>query len=744
MIIKQLKKILDYIKKLLTVSWFQANPISITELHGTWNALSEQAKHCSPLIGAMYWETNYIKKLYYFGNALQTNSKDKLTFAGDKTIEVIHRLFLEVQGSFNLSTNKDYVTAHLSPKVLGEIIGTLESCKHQKPNVLAEDLITVITNHPDYQASIEAEKKARPVGYGTNPFSTSTQKKRLTALCKAIAQSFSEQGWHHDQHYPSYTTHAILLTVVYRKTNNRQDLHNYFESLQATITRNNQEQPLIFDHHKFNGATRYDHQSLNTMHEQPFTYEIFEQYILGGLFHFYRQPLPKIFEYKNVLYQTTTYPNCIESIVRNLCNIALYDDKTGTFDYTKYSTISDVVKAFYTYNKQSENADQANVHQAWVNILENQLFVLYNRCLKDDKPIYLDGKFMRVTQAFITTNQNNIIPEVPFQYIVRSFGEQKIKIYLVPENAPNCYLYNMRASLTNIIIQLNQLLELTLFDNLETLILDKTFNETYFQPLIEKLGWQLENNISNWDTIGWEQPVKLELGVNNISFSINLSETHGYVGTPSFVSKFPSITIEDLNHHWLNSMRALVVGIHKPADFKFTDTRTKIQFYCMNDLFNDTNKLEFFKHMTDQEKTTSIYTISHIADRLEMTDDLIYHLEFLTLLSNKQSKHPAMQPFIKKMIKVAKEEIASDDDYTKNVGQWFFIELVKKEQCYNEAIIAAIATIASDVNYIKKSALKLFETLFDKNQGFEQATDLSETHNYPELSMLLKQKKSPF
>ncbi len=740
MIIKQLQNVLNRIKKKLIHAWFSSNSIGITEMHGAWDALSENAKHCSPLIGTIYWNTRYIKKLYYFGNAIQTNPRNELTFAGDKTIEVINRLFLEIQGSFNLSTNKDYVAAHLSPKIIGTIIGTLESYNHKDTHILATKLITIITNHPDYKTSILTEKKTRTTNHGTKVFSTKTQKSRLTALCTAIAESLSEQGWHDNQRYPPHTTHAILLSALYRKANNRQDLQHYFEALQATVTCNKPAQSAIFNNYTFNNATPYKTKELESIHEQKFSTIIFEKYIIGGLFHFYRQPLPKIFKYKNVQYKKTTYPNCVESIIRNLCNIALYNNKTETFNYAKYAELHPAVKEFYTYNTQSENADQTNVHQAWVDISVTQLFIIYNRCLKDGKPIYLDGKFMRVTKLFIKNNHDKILQDEPFSYLIHSVSKQKIKIYLVPENTPYCYLFNMRASLSNIIIQCNQLLGLNLFNSFEPDLFNETFNETYFPQLVEKLDWILESNHTNWNAIGWEQPVKIDLVAHNVSFSINISDSHGYMATPPVISTFPSISIESLHHNWKNLLLALVVDIDKPSTYSFSNTLSKMQFYFINDLFNDTNKLDFLKQLTDKERTTLIYSINHMADRLEMTDDLIYHLEFLTLLSPEQSKHDAIQPFIEKMIEVARTEIASNDDYTKNIGQWFFIELVKKERCITEAIAAASLTITSDTDYIRKTALKLFETMFEQNQGFKQAEELLKTHDLPELRTLIEQK----
>ncbi len=717
--INRSQKVLCIVKVILISLWVSVSPISITDMHGSWDVLSDNAKHCSPLVGAIYWETNYLKKLYYFGNALQTSSKDGLTFEGDKTIEVIHRLFHEVGGSFSISTNKDFVAAHLSSEILGDIIGILESSDRDKPENLMDKLVTVFTNDPGYQYSINAEGVLRPNTLGSKAFSTKLQKKRVEALCKAIIESLGEQGFEDDKRYPLYTTHAILLAAVYRLADNRRDLQNYFEALNKYSP---SDQP-FFDKDLFGTTVAYDIQELEAMYEIPFTQEIFEKYIIGGLVSFYRQSLPKIFEYKPVNYQNIRYPNCVETTVRNLCNIVLYNASTGTFDIEKISSLDDKVKEFYRKNNRSEYADQISAHQAWVGKPENQSFIIYNNCIKDGTSVSIDGKFMRVTSLFMEKNkkiinQDGITVEQPFPYIVLKFAEKPIKLYLVLACQATCYLYNMRASLTNVIIQLNRLLGLNLFDNLEEQMLDQTFNEIYFPKLITKLGWTLEGEYKDWMAIGWKASVALKLSVKDAPFFINLSSGHGYVSIPAFKSLFSPVKVEELQRNWVRGICALVVGIDRSDKF-IGNIGTKIQYYFMNDLFNDSEKITFLEALTDKEKGILRYSLNRMADQLEVTGDYNYQVEFLRLLRDENIEHH--QSFFKRMIDGAAIAVKSSDRYERCSGLRLYEALVAKGKGFEVAIKAAGEAVKSFDRDEQNSGLNLYKVLFARGQAFEDA-----------------------
>lgn len=135
--------------------------VDLTELVDTYNPLKAEFKHLSPVHGALWWESGLLERYHDFGN-------------NDATIQLLHQFFHTVNGIFNITLNKSYGAAHLTPASIGRIIGTLEKIRLDEKSAdsekIAAELKTSIDNDDDIKkslATLDAQHKAFLTSYQT-------------------------------------------------------------------------------------------------------------------------------------------------------------------------------------------------------------------------------------------------------------------------------------------------------------------------------------------------------------------------------------------------------------------------------------------------------------------------------------------------------------------------------------------------------------------------------------------------
>src|ERR1700732_894484 len=84
--------------------------LNLADLKGTYDVLKPEYQHCSPVHGAVWWETDLVRKYYKFGDASHA------------TVKLIHELFHEVDGSFGLTILPAKYGAHFSVEMIGEML----------------------------------------------------------------------------------------------------------------------------------------------------------------------------------------------------------------------------------------------------------------------------------------------------------------------------------------------------------------------------------------------------------------------------------------------------------------------------------------------------------------------------------------------------------------------------------------------------------------------------------------------
>ncbi|MFA6991389.1 MAG: hypothetical protein WC192_05075, partial [Candidatus Babeliales bacterium] len=121
------------------------SPVDISSIKDTYSILSDDFKHCSPIHGAVWAETQLLKKYWKDVDKWSKNnpSKSLRVKYKDSTSALIKQLFNLVGDTF--STTKELMPAkHLSPKLIGLIIGTIEQNKAENKKTMSTKIKNII------------------------------------------------------------------------------------------------------------------------------------------------------------------------------------------------------------------------------------------------------------------------------------------------------------------------------------------------------------------------------------------------------------------------------------------------------------------------------------------------------------------------------------------------------------------------------------------------------------------------
>jgi hypothetical protein len=101
---------------------------------------------------------------------------------------------------------------------------------------------------------------------------------------------------------------------------------------------------------------------------------------------------PKVAGYSTAFYsynesgqnKQVTFADCMETTLRNLTNIILYNPETQEFDVSKIkNTPTQQLQDFYRAFKSATSVEDSAAHNAWTAVVENIPFVSYNRETED-------------------------------------------------------------------------------------------------------------------------------------------------------------------------------------------------------------------------------------------------------------------------------------------------------------------------------------------------------------------------
>lgn len=436
---------------------------------------------------------------------------------------------------------------------------------------------------------------------------------RLEQLIKLIVASHHECIETKDKaaRFVPCTTHNILLAFLYAKADSKQELRNYFLALNEVIgssimnkpntayfmsdawlnsaytskdaIRINQEMiTAIKSHQKVPLLNRMKATALSfgLICSKKFENDRYREKILNLgdtlscdnaaryadivyaeiINQNATSQIPKISGHSSYsTFNSMRFPDCVETALRMLSNIALFNADDQSFTTKKLiqqgCTPTADVRAFYEYFSSALAPDETAMHNDWNDLVSNLPRVSYLRMASHINPskqnnhppagcsgfIYgidaqrYGAQRRTINFGYVKNEDNNYVLCTEEFSIITING----KDYCIVDPT-QYFLYELAPTLSNAIIVLNNLLGLNLYsaEQEEELLSKTTFNTTYFSQLCIKLGWQPAANITK-EYLNKTDFLNIPLTLTHSSelFTLHLNPGHGYVSTPNDQAK---------------------------------------------------------------------------------------------------------------------------------------------------------------------------------------------------------------
>jgi hypothetical protein len=609
-------------------------------------------------------------------------------------------------------------------------------------------------------------------------------KDRVRALVDAIVGSYRECGYENensDLKYPLYATHAILLSFLYRKTENKKQLKNYFVELNRNrnIFRNENEEldsewedrtylgddfNVLKDHLESVASTNL----LMNLDDLDDLDDLEKAIYVIGIQQLYRQSAPKLDQYRAPSFNGVKFPDCMETTIRNICNIALYDANNYVFKLQD-ANYSDNFRGFYEKHKNAQILGDSEVHQDWVRVVANRPFIAYNRVLYNTNYSQLPvgyGGFMvaekdDIPEDLLSGDIDIRIGQYSHRFDVFKIGG--IKYILI--DGSEYKGFELMPTLRNLIVLLIDFFGVS-FEK-DAFWNSEDFNSSAFGSLLSELKFELDQQITNKklnsDVFGERLDISLRYSEN--IFSLALSTGHGEINfiktqkTENGLEDLSKFLIETLIGENLSQKnKALVLlSLFKLGIDNFNwdlDSIKELKYRLffllpLGDSFVKMGLLRRFLPETINEDDKKMF--SKLIIKLPIQEDIVYHREVFNLLKDnnllsddifikalsdvvdkiKEIRSTLVIDFFEGLVnenlffdvaaKVASNAVQSENNSVRHAGFRLFESLFLKDQGFDAAVEAASNAVQSEDYSVSYEGLQLFESLVKKGQGFDAA-----------------------
>jgi hypothetical protein len=444
----------------------------------------------------------------------------------------------------------------------------------------------------------------------------------------------------------------------------------------------------------------------------------------------YMGRLPKIADFKwGVRYKDKDFSDCIETVVRNLCNIFLYDQTKGVFDLSKVPNVSKSLKFFYqkTLNKNEianpKNVNLKTLNDDWTQVVENVDGVVYRRLEKVGSPVVFSHSLIRIDDKIFKSLGSIKQEESPLSDAIKQITIEKKKYDRVISQ--DYFLFEIMPSLRNIIVLLNVLFGLNLYAD-QKVIFDKKFNSTYFPKLCDKLGWKYEGEEDLNKDVGITIPIIVEQSSlePQVSFDIDIRSGHGEITDTMELEpqEYEEVLFENIGTKKSNYI-PLVLLYNNYLPFFFDVLKEDILFgYNKFPLFctdlNDFNKLAFITDVLDESNPAGTNIIKNFIKNTPLVGDLYFHRDLVKKLKGEEA-------FFKKELGIVFNNLIKSDsvNFDKDSQLNLLRELLDMRvgDHFDQVIKLAYEGVLGGQN----SAALLFEALFKQGYGFDDAMDVA-------------------
>jgi len=585
---------------LLSCMWVtQLCALTIYDLKDTYNILKDEYRHLSPVNGAVWWQTKAIQNMYDFGNyefkdkveipeSGDTPPNDLKIFKQTETVRLLNfELFNRVQGSFNITMRGQNIARCFTATTLGKILGFMERFRAVNGGDQASSAAAASSGGPEAcaaSADSPAEKSKRPPSPGKKSLFaqelkkilnadaqlnelytqatqgaefklTETKDKLISKFANTLADCLSESGYFVFDKEKTKTVPAapygFLLGFLYQKAQSRTEIAQFLTAIEsmlgASITTHDYKSDAW-------AADKYTPESIAALKNKNFEdvplQEILKEYESIAIIILTDVPnLPPPVEYTTVSFEGQQFADCVETTIRNLCNIIFYDK--GKFDADKVGSASEVIKSYYQRNNERLTAGTSEAHKEWIPGIENQPWVTYNRLVcadhslvlvADDQPVENLQGFIHVDGAKSNKELDELFGGAHIESVL--LGGQNFAVLKLPTKSfivvdPTKYkLYELQPTLRNITLVLNKFLGFNLMPDMPKSFIEPTFNQTYFVALAARLAWDFSGaKKEDFDSFDYVRGinVKIVAGKDEV-FGLSLSRNHGEI-LPDIKSK---------------------------------------------------------------------------------------------------------------------------------------------------------------------------------------------------------------
>ncbi|MBY0354032.1 hypothetical protein K2W90_06750 [Candidatus Babeliales bacterium] len=518
------------------------------------------------------------------------------------------------------------------------------------------------TDHSDRAAEIEAiltdwQKKA-PDQKRQKEIKASAAHTSCTPIiefARAIAQSLDEcfDGVDTSRLYRPYTTQQAFLAWIYKKAQSKAEFSTFFKELNDDfLTRDadtNCDQAWIEDVYQENEENILHEKFQTELNSQAgeFIFNFFQGDEFSGIvlveimLQLFGQSVPFLPEHGSITFEGITFADCVETTIRNLCNVVTYNKEVRTFGNAKTFTLLQVLLDFYQQselNRTEANTAKSEVRQSWSTLVENLPNIAYHRAKSKDHNNYyfvclggVDGfiKFDgiaipdgNVEKKEVTLSPRNLAGQVITTVPAQNFTQITVnnRTYLVVSD-DNYHLFEVMPSIRNIVLMLNNFFSLNLFAAtlLTDIFFNDDFNSTYFYTLCEKLNWSIVNKAS----LNLNDETKNQNITLNSAFRLAIFPgMHAFAQRLETALKLVATYQKTINDYLLSKLKDSTPSLFLPLLFDIY-TRCNVvyvEFDSSKDDFNDFYRC-FLNNILDNE--TKVSVINKIAGNLDVAPHFI-------------------------------------------------------------------------------------------------------------------------
>jgi hypothetical protein len=757
--------------------------INIRYIKNTYTILKPEYKHLSPANGPVWWSKGIIENMYTYGNVKLT------TF-----------LFHPVQGSFNVTRAPGSAATYFTPRTVGLLLGEIEKIKpiiqkimqEKKANawkeaelkkvqeVLKKNLANVLADDEGYKMGVAGYLRAIQGDKAKLSYFSSNQKGLIAAVVSLLEESgfFEIKSKKSKAIYPFYTPYDILLTFLLRKAEDiksgekvdKLDYKEYFEGLRIQLgdvifteqgLRLLDSEAWLHDAYDDSEAAMITYlKEISSAIDKanPLDVELLNQLYEKMVFAELSRPkgFPNLAQYRTSAYEGQPFPDCVDTTMRNLCNVAVFDAKTNTFNLAmiKNAHPDAACSAFYInelYKKATE-IENPLVHEAWTHVVENRPYISYNRILrKKDIKVFCCAMrkndsfhgFMLSTDALKGKAKGTI--DISFEdgahetFDLLEMNGHRFALVDAAQFAP----FEIMPSLKNVIILMNTLFGLGLYENIEKVFFEENFNTTYFPMIAKRFDWSYKILVEDLDQNDY-QKIEIAVDTRRGSFTLRLYldfvniSGHGQLILVSNIPQEPyqKRIFDFVSTELVEHAKAKMLDTHSFLFDLFALYQESNWLILTIALFNDFDALKgftyFTQHLQDPDvklgvilsivggRDLAMYGLcAGLIQNLPVEGDFNYvsqvaNLSSEELLSSKESK-PIVQALIKLYDSMLTRPI---DDSTLRVVANF----VSNNNLFDEKAIDLVQkNIANKDEYTRSASLTLFEKLLKKGKGYTEA-----------------------